>query len=293
VIPLQVAERIPSKIIWGLRRFLPPIPLPVCLPYRICWTATYPNGFDLWVVNIEKGERRFVAGFLRPGMTVLDLGAHHGLFTTLMSRLVGPSGRVLAFEPSPRERRGLERHIRLNACTNVTVVPMAVSSSAGNAEFYMVENRRSGASGLRRTQLDGRFPKSERIQVRVAALDEYLGNASINYVDFVKMDIEGAELEAFKGAKKLLTSTADRPSWSRWPIKSRGLGGTRLGRSMTCSLHGATTGMRFSPTGHWSHRRDEMNMMGFPIWSRNHLRRRELKPLREAAKPRYRAIRIR
>ena len=207
MIPLQVAERIPSKIIWGLRRFLPPIPLPVCLPYRICWTATYPNGFDLWVVNIEKGERRFVAGFLRPGMTVLDLGAHHGLFTTLMSRLVGPSGRVLAFEPSPRERRGLERHIRLNACTNVMVVPMAVSSAAGDAEFYMVENRRSGASGLRRTQLDGRFPKSERIQVRVAALDEYLGNAGITQVDFMKMDIEGAELEAFKGATKLLTST--------------------------------------------------------------------------------------
>lgn len=207
MIPLQVAERIPSKIIWGLRRFLPPIPLPVGLPHRICWTATYPHGFDLWVVNIEKGERRFVANFVRPGMTVLDLGAHHGLFTTLMSRLVGPSGRVLAFEPSPRERRGLERHIRINACANVTVVPMAVSSSTGEAEFYMVENRRSGASGLRRTQLEGQFPKSERIRVRVAALDEYLGNAGVDRVDFVKMDIEGAELEAFKGAKKLLTST--------------------------------------------------------------------------------------
>jgi FkbM family methyltransferase len=144
-------------------------------------------------------------------MTVLDLGAHHGLYTTLMSRLVGPSGKVLAFEPSPRERRGLDRHLRLNGCNNVTVVPMAVSSSTGAAEFYLVENLRSGASSLRRTALDGRFPKSARIRVQVTSLDRYLGDTGINRVDFIKMDIEGAELEAFKGAKRLLTAT-NRPT---------------------------------------------------------------------------------
>jgi FkbM family methyltransferase len=206
VLPYQVAERIPNKIIWALRRFFPPIPIPVALPHRICWMATYPHGFDVWVVNIEKGERRFVAQSLRAGMTVLDLGAHHGLYTTLMSRLVGPSGKVVAFEPSPRERRGLERHLRLNGCNNVTVVPMAVSSSAGASEFFLVENVRSGASSLRRTSLNGGFPRSERIPVQVTALDPYLRDNGIDRVDFMKMDIEGAELEAFRGAKRLLTS---------------------------------------------------------------------------------------
>lgn len=211
MIPYQVAERIPKKLIWGGRAFLPPIPVPIALPYRICWTATYPHGCDVWVATIEKGERRFVALTVRRGMTVLDLGAHHGLYTTLLSRLVGPLGKVLAFEPSPRERRGLERHLRLNSCKNVTVVPMAVGSSAGSAEFYLVENLRSGASGLRRTELDGQFPKSERILVEVTALDEYLAENGIDRADFIKMDIEGAELEAFKGAERLLKSK-DRPT---------------------------------------------------------------------------------
>ncbi len=144
-------------------------------------------------------------------MTVFDLGAHHGLYTTLMSRLVGPSGAVFAFEPSPRERRGLQRHLRLNACNNVTVVPKAVGASTGTAEFFLVENAQSGASGLRRTELGGRAPKSERIEVSVTSLDEYVADSGITSVDFVKMDIEGAELDAFKGATRLLTSR-DQPT---------------------------------------------------------------------------------
>ena len=208
MLPHQLAERIPRKLIWAFREFLPAIPVPITLPHRIIWTATFPDGLDIWVVGVEKDDRRFVERTVGPGMTVLDLGAHHGLYTTLLSRLVGPEGRVIAFEPSPRERRGLERHLRLNGCNNVTVVPCAVGERSGTAEFFMANSRRSGASGMRNTELDGRFADSVRIEVPVTTIDEYLEEHHIEGVDFVKMDIEGAELAALRGGRDLLT--ADR-----------------------------------------------------------------------------------
>lgn len=205
MIPQSLIERLPIKFRWGIRRFFPRIPIPIALPHGVCWVATHPGGLDLSVVSVETAERRFVSSFLRPGMTALDVGAHHGLYTTLISKLVGPSGTVIAFEPSPRERIGLNRHLRLNSCRNVIVAPLAVGSFRGTAEFFMVEDVRSGASSLRQPMLDGRFVGSVKISVPVTALDEYLDEHGIDYVDFIKMDIEGAELDALTGAERLLT----------------------------------------------------------------------------------------
>src|SRR3972149_710010 len=119
MIPSRLLQRVPSKIVWGLRTYVTSMPIPVGMPFKICWIATSGGGLDLSVVDIERAERNFVASFLRPGMMVLDVGAHHGLYTTLMSKCVGSSGSVHSFEPSPRERGGLMRHVRLNSCRNV------------------------------------------------------------------------------------------------------------------------------------------------------------------------------
>lgn len=74
------------------------------------------------------------SAFLRivpPDGTVYDVGAHAGFFTLLASQLVGPGGRVVAFEPDPGNRSYLERHIRLNRVGNVTIVDAAVSDRTG------------------------------------------------------------------------------------------------------------------------------------------------------------------
>jgi len=164
----------------------------------------------LSVAVIEKPDREFVSSFLKPGMTALDVGAHHGLYTTLMSKLVGPTGRVIAFEPSQRERLGLERHLRLNGCRNVRVEPHAIGSSVGQAEFFVVDGDQSGANSLRMPVLDGRTISTHSVSVPVTTIDQYLMDHDIEHVDFIKMDIEGAELEAFNGAEGLLTGK-DRP----------------------------------------------------------------------------------
>ena len=106
---------------------LPFVPLPTRLPWGYLWLAYNDVCGDAIFIGsfFEEAERRFVDRFLRPGMVVLDLGAHHGFYTLLASRKVGPKGRVIAFEPSPRERRRLIWHLRLNRVSNVVVESFA------------------------------------------------------------------------------------------------------------------------------------------------------------------------
>jgi len=68
--------------------------------------------FDLWGWDVR--ELRLLQRFLTPGMTVIDVGAHHGLYAILAARQVGATGRVIAFEPAPSVRRRLRWHLRLN-----------------------------------------------------------------------------------------------------------------------------------------------------------------------------------
>jgi FkbM family methyltransferase len=156
----------------------------------------------------EESQFHFVERFLRPGMTVLDIGAHHGLYTLLASKLVGVRGKVVAFEPSPRERKRLRRHVWLNLCLNTKVEPYAVGSTASQAELFVVENKAEDwCNSLRPPVIHG---TAKAIKVDVLSLDDYLGGATLPSVDFIKLDVEGAELSVLKGAQKLLQA-ARRP----------------------------------------------------------------------------------
>ena len=98
------------------------IPRLIRLPFGVWWVLRNDNvGVPLRTGIFETAELAFVDRFLRPGMTVLDVGAHHGLYTLLASKRVGKHGRVISFEPSPREGRALRLHLLLNRCRNVVV----------------------------------------------------------------------------------------------------------------------------------------------------------------------------
>ena len=87
---------------------------------------------------------------LRPGMTVLDIGAHHGYYTLLASRRVGPQGKVLAVEASSRERKRLGLHLRINGCRNVQLESRALGEAEGTGELFLVEGSESGCNSLHR-----------------------------------------------------------------------------------------------------------------------------------------------
>ncbi len=82
-------------------------------------------------------------------MTVLDIGAHHGLYTLLAARRVGPRGKVVAFEPSPREKRKLLLNMRLNRLRNIQVSACALGNCEGDAELYLVDGKDAASNSHR------------------------------------------------------------------------------------------------------------------------------------------------
>jgi FkbM family methyltransferase len=183
-------------------RLLPNIPFPIRLPSGALWLLRKDNlGEPLLAGTFESAELAFVERFLRPGMTMLDLGAHHGLYTLLASKRVGPRGKVIAFEPSPRERRALLLHLILNRCTNAKVQGLAVGNENTEATLFVVEGTQTGCNSFRPPDvLSGTFPA----RVRVVRIDDWLDKQRVGQIDFIKLDVEGAELEALKGASRLL-----------------------------------------------------------------------------------------
>lgn len=185
-----------------VRRVVPSLKMPLRLPFGAWWLAEH-SALDRELIydGFETAEAAFVARFLRPGMTVLDVGAHHGLYTLLASKCVGQDGRVIAFEPSPRERRRLLQHLRVNRCGNVEVRRFALGDRAGEVDLYLVEGAHDWCNSLRAPNVEERTSK---VRVEVRLLDDVLEGLSWPRVDFVKLDVEGAELSCLYGARRML-----------------------------------------------------------------------------------------
>jgi len=127
---------------------------------------------------------------LKPGQTVVDVGANIGCFTLLAARLVGPKGRVVAFEPDPNNLTRLQRNIALNQLKNVTVLPNAVGDRTASVDLF------GGGSSLFPSlfdKVDDRQDPTLRGKVSMIALADALEMCQIARVDYLKLDCEGAE----------------------------------------------------------------------------------------------------
>lgn len=182
----------------------PGFPAPLRLPFGAWWLIRRGAlDSELLAGTFETAELRFTERFLQPGMTVLDIGANHGLYTLLAAKCIGAKGRVFAFEPSPRERKRLRTHLWLNRCTNARIVPCALGSRASEADLYVVHGSQMGCNSLRPPQVNEPVAAT---RVRVRTLDDFLERENLPHVDFIKMDVEGGEWEVLKGAAKLFQS---------------------------------------------------------------------------------------
>ena len=137
----------------------------------------------------EEPVRAAMRATLATGDVCLDVGANIGVMTMLASKVVGPSGRVIAVEPNPDNVQMLYRNIAFSKATNVEVLPLAASdrrsvfSLTGRSNTHLVSARGAAEGG-------GAFVQS-------VVLDEMLGQLS--RLDVVKMDIEGHEPAALRG----------------------------------------------------------------------------------------------
>jgi FkbM family methyltransferase len=184
------------------RRIFPGMPIPLLLPFGAWWLAEKSAlDHELIYNEFEQMETRFAERLLRPGMTVVDAGAHHGVYTLLASKRVGWKGRVIAIEPSPRECERLERHMRMNRCSNTELVPCALGEGPGETDLYLVDGFQDWCNSLRPPAVDAPI---RTVRVSVRRLDDVLAELKVTKVDFIKLDVEGAELSVLYGAMKLL-----------------------------------------------------------------------------------------
>ena len=158
--------------------------------------------------TFEPNEFHFLGQILKPGMTVLDVGANEGLYTLFSASRVGPAGHVVAFEPSSRERRKLQHNVTRNRLGNVTVVPSAIGSSEGTAALQIASGVHSGHNTLGALVYDD-APAVGVEHVPVERLDAVIDRLGIARVDVIKIDVEGAEMHVLEGARRTLS--AQRP----------------------------------------------------------------------------------
>jgi FkbM family methyltransferase len=149
--------------------------------------------------DYEQENIRFLNETLKKGMTVIDVGAHIGLLTTIMAQKVGTSGRVYSFEPTPSTFRLLQKTIEINDLASV-VMPFqkAVSDTRGTTTFYItdiVAHNSNSLANNKRTQ-----GNDHGIEVDLISIGNLVQDFQIPRVDFIKIDAEGAELAVLKGA---------------------------------------------------------------------------------------------
>lgn len=133
-----------------------------------------------------------------PGMIALDIGAQSGFYTLLLSKLVGPQGNVVAFEPFPANFRVLAENVRLNGLSNVIPRQEAVSAQSGELSLTMPPGQANLLAG---PLLAGEA--TQDVIVRAVSLDDW-ASASGSQINFLKMDIEGAETDVLRGAQRVL-----------------------------------------------------------------------------------------
>lgn len=164
------------------------------------------NSLCLYVCgSFEPNEFAFLDRVLRPGMVFVDVGANDGYYTLFAARRVGPSGRVVAAEPSSRERAHLQRNLGRNGLDNVSVVPAAIGATAGLADLHLAHGVHAGHNTL------GSFAHDDVVRaslerVPIEPLDSVIARHGLARVDFVKIDVEGAEASVIAGASTVLTS---------------------------------------------------------------------------------------
>src|SRR6202043_1834033 len=122
--------------------------------------------------------------------------------TLFAARKIGERGMVLAIEPSTRECGRLLKNVGINSLSNVRLLQNAVSDSRSDADLLVAEDERSGHNTLGAFAYD--TPLATKETVRTERLDDIVLREGLSRVDIVKLDVEGAELLALKGAVRII-----------------------------------------------------------------------------------------
>jgi FkbM family methyltransferase len=155
-----------------------------------------------FVGDLDRKVSRLIARLVRPGDTVMDVGANLGLVSMQLAALVGPNGLVHAFEPNPAMCDLLMQTIERNAARNIRLHRYALGVETGRLPLAIPD----GHAGLGSLVSDGRAGW-RRVEVDVRPLSEVVAELGVGPVRFLKIDVEGFEAEVLGGARAWLLSS--------------------------------------------------------------------------------------
>lgn len=147
----------------------------------------------------------FAHATLKTGDIVVDAGAYLGSFAIYASKIVGDEGKIIAFEPDPENYRKLQQNIKLNGVKNIILINKGLSSE--NTELYFYAKGTTASAIVQLSEKNISFNQNI-IKISVVRLDDELDQLNIKNIDFIKMDIEGVEIEALIGCKNLLLNNS-------------------------------------------------------------------------------------
>ncbi len=136
----------------------------------------------------------------KEGDVVFDFGAYDGRFSIMMGKLVGPQGKVFAFEPDPSNIEKFQDNIALNGSSNVTIIPKAIWGSEGTMKLYQAGQG---------STLEALTEDTAHVEVPITTLDKAVEELGLTKVNIVKMDVEGAEIGALQGGECFLSEKCE------------------------------------------------------------------------------------
>jgi FkbM family methyltransferase len=161
------------------------------------------GGFGFIPRDISR-EEAFLAAMDFRGKTVFDIGGYEGIYTLFFARAVGAKGRVVTFEPNPINHAVIRRNVELNGFTNVTLRSVALADRKGHADllFPVREPARGTLWAHYQLKIAKDF-QSRKLTVDIDTLDNQV--AGLSAPDFIKIDVEGAELEVLRGMERVMS----------------------------------------------------------------------------------------
>lgn len=175
------------RILWGVMRGL-----------RFRFTDS--SGFAALYSGNEKPNQRLYAQLIRPGDVVVDAGANWGVHSLYLATLVGSSGKIHAFEPHPRMVEELTWNVQRNGMAQVVVHPLGLLDQESEIPFVLGESSKSSHMASASESLS-----MNKVIVPCRSLDAVLEEIGIDRLRLIKVDVEGAESLALKGAERLIT----------------------------------------------------------------------------------------
>ncbi len=152
------------------------------------WSRYYEN-------NYEADNYLFLQSQVKPGMHLIDIGAHLGLFSAISSKLAGDTGKIVCFEPTPGTYSVLLETLRLNNAENVIPVKGAVTNKEGTATFYVSETAGCNSNSLVKNKPD---MEAKGYEVKLFTIDGIV-NQYLLKPGLIKIDAEGAEMDVLQG----------------------------------------------------------------------------------------------